>query len=79
MQYLRRDEDSCRDVGASAVTRGGGSDLAVSDVDFEAKFDGGAWKVKWNWKGGEPPNLRNRIATYDNHMEQSVRANTKRR
>ena len=42
VQYLRRDEDSCRDVGASAVTRGGGSDLAVSDVDFEAKFDGGA-------------------------------------
>ena len=29
--------------------------------------------MKWNWKGGQPPNLRNRIATYDNHMEQSVR------
>ena len=74
VQYMRRDWTSCCDIGASAVTRGGGNGLTVSDVDFEARFDGKAWKVKWNWKDGEPPELKNRIEAYDGHMEQSVRA-----
>ena len=47
--------------------------VTVSNVDFEARFDGEAWKVKWNWKDGEPPELKNRIAAYDTHMEQSLR------
>ena len=61
------------------MTRGGGNGLTVSDVDFEARFDGEAWKVKWNWKDGEPPELKNRIAAYDGHMEQSVRSVKTRR
>ena len=40
VRYLRRN------VGASAVTRGGGDGLTVSDVDFEARFDGKLWKKK---------------------------------
>lgn len=40
----------------------------IEDKDFRADFDGKYWTVKWAWKGGQPPTLKNKIACYDKQM-----------
>ena len=32
---------------AAAVS---GNDIVINNTDFEARFDGNVWSVKWHWK-----------------------------
>ena len=47
-------------VGASSDTT-----LHVEDKDFDAKFDGKEWIIRWKWKSTEQPVLKNKISCYD--------------
>lgn len=38
--------------------------LTVEDKDFEARFDGRSWTVKWRWRDGQPPVLINEVDCY---------------
>ena len=42
--------------------------LYVQDRDFEAKFDGKVWTVRYFWKEHQEPQLTNRVALYDRDM-----------
>ena len=39
--------------------------LSIIDSDFTAEFDGSAWTVTWKWKDGKPPELKNKVSSYD--------------
>lgn len=43
--------------------------LTVEDKDFEAIFDGQIWTVKYYWKDGKAPSLKNKVSLYDPEME----------
>ena len=47
-------------VGASSDTT-----LHVEDKDFDAKFDGKEWIIRWKWKSTEQPVLKNKISCYN--------------
>ena len=44
----------------------------ITDSDFEGKFDGKDWTVKWKWISDEPPRLRNEVTCYDKNISPNV-------
>lgn len=45
------------------LTSNSTGELFVSDTDFNAKFDGKKWTVRWKWENGEPT-LQNQCGQY---------------
>jgi len=50
--------------------------IEIDDPDFSAVFQNGTWTVKWKWKDGKEPALRNRIAEYS--MKETIRQDYER-
>jgi len=50
-------------------------ELVIHDKDFDAKFDGKVWTVRYFWKGAGQgtPNLKNRVALYDRGLDGAKR------
>lgn len=46
--------------------------ITIHDKDFEATFED-VWTVKYHWKNGQAPQLKNRIAMYENKMNDATR------
>ena len=46
----------------------GGECEKISDVDFEALFDGEVWTVEWVWKD-QAPVLKNRLSGYNTKLD----------
>ena len=47
--------------------------VSVTDSDFLAKFDGVHWKVRWKWRGGHPPLLKNKVDCYESAKHEEVK------
>lgn len=60
---------TCSSVQVKAKDEKAG--LVIHDKDFEARFDGTFWTVKYFWKDGKAPDLKNRISLYDTGMDTS--------
>ena len=60
------------EIGAPAVSVKPGP-LSVTDSDFSAEFDGSVWTVCWNWKEGQPQELRNTVGCYDSARSDETR------
>ena len=60
------------EVGASAVLPTS-SRLSISDPDFLVEFDGLVWTVRWKWKEGQPPEIRNTVESYKSTKTDGVR------
>lgn len=60
----------CAVVGGSqAQTMQKPDGLNIQDKDFEATFDGNVWTVRYFWKESRAPQLRNKVAMYNNGMQ----------
>lgn len=47
--------------------------LTVEDKDFEARFDGKPWTVRWRWRDGQPPVLINEVDCYRSAKREQVK------
>ncbi|KAK3871886.1 hypothetical protein Pcinc_023000 [Petrolisthes cinctipes] len=47
--------------------------LTVEDKDFEARFDGKSWTVRWHWRDGQPPVLINEVDWYRSAKTEQVK------
>ena len=47
--------------------------VSVSDADFLAEFNGKYWTVRWKWKDGRRPELKNTIDCYKSAKHQEVK------
>ncbi|KAK3879159.1 hypothetical protein Pcinc_016253 [Petrolisthes cinctipes] len=47
--------------------------LTVEDKDFEARFDGISWTVRWHWRDGQPPVLINEVDWYRSAKTEQVK------
>ena len=65
MDVIAKLNGVCIDGNSSQVKFGltATDTLVIDDVDFEAKFDGSRWTIKWKWLAGEPV-LSNQIGSY---------------
>ena len=48
------------------------TETVIEDRDFEARFDGAAWVIKWKWKDGQPT-LRNSVDSYASTIRPGAR------
>ena len=46
----------------------------IEDRDFTAEFDGSKWTVKWKWKEGGQPVLKNQKEQYDSTVSEENKA-----
>ena len=60
---------SCVIVSAGCEEERKEEDRVIVDKDFEAKFDGTDWTVRYRWKEGEKPKLKNTIAQYTTKLD----------
>ncbi|KAK3874473.1 hypothetical protein Pcinc_008865 [Petrolisthes cinctipes] len=47
--------------------------LTVKDKDFEARFDGKSWTVRWHWRDRQPPVLINEVDCYRSAKTEQVK------
>ena len=50
-----------------------GESLGIVDKDFEAKFNGKEWTVRYMWKEGREPTLKGKVAEYEVRLDQKER------
>lgn len=50
------------------------NEITINDADFEAKFNGSVWSVRWRWKDGMPPKLKNTTECYESAMTPEMKA-----
>lgn len=43
----------------------GSIEFEICDKDFEARFNGQHWTLKYYWKGGRAPVLSNKVSDYN--------------
>ena len=49
------------------------SEITINDVDFEVKLNGKNWCIKWHWKDGKPPKLKNTTDCYESTLTPETR------
>ena len=65
VKFLGCKADSERIMNEGNVANVAVEELRVDDPDFEARFNGTVWTVRWRWKEGRPPELKNRVDCYE--------------
>ena len=45
------------------------TEIVIQDKDFEAKFDGKIWTVRYFWKSAQAPRLKNKVSMYNNGLQ----------
>lgn len=61
-------------VACASIESSKRQSLTVEDKDFEATFDGQVWTVRYYWKEGRAPSLKNRVSLYNPKMEPEMLA-----
>ena len=57
--------DSLDQPGIQTSALKGAAPTCIVDQDFTAVFDGSSWSVRWQWKDGRAPPVRNSVSEYE--------------
>ena len=70
VNFMRKLGEQNGNVAAATVPT---HTLSVTDSDFSGEFDGTQWKVRWKWRDGNPPMLKNRVDCYESTKHEGVK------
>ena len=61
-------------ITSVAAAAASGNEIVINDTDFEARFEGNVWSVKWHWKDGVSPKLKNTVECYESAVTPETKA-----